>query len=123
MNISKISIIDSNNFYSLGIKYVLQSLESCKGSDISIFSTGAEYLSSNQNSELVLLNMMLPDIGGIKLCHLIKTKSPKTTPKSNVIAALKPLVILVSISTKNTGPMVKAKRIPHGIAAKISLSI
>ncbi len=78
MNISKVSIIDSNNFYALGIKYVLQSLESCKGSEINIYSTGAEYLSSNQNSDLVLLNMMLPDIGGIKLCHLIKTKAPKT---------------------------------------------
>lgn len=76
MNIKKIAIIDSNNFYSLGIKYVIQSIESCKNSEIKIFSKGLEFLDSDFKPELILMNMMLPDMGGIKLCHLIKSKNP-----------------------------------------------
>lgn len=78
MNIKKISIIDSNNFYSLGIKYVLQNLEVCKGAEVKIYSTGAEYLNDDHGSDLILLNIMLPDMGGIKLCHIIKTREPQT---------------------------------------------
>jgi len=77
MNIKKIAIVDSNNFYSLGIKYVIQNIESCRNADIEIFSKGSEFLESDFKPELILLNMMLPDIGGIKLCHLIKSKSPE----------------------------------------------
>ncbi len=76
MNIKKIAIVDSNNFYSLGIKYAVQSIESCKNANIEIFSKGSDFLESDFKPELILLNMMLPDIGGIKLCHLIKSKNP-----------------------------------------------
>ena len=51
----------------------------------------------------------------------MKTKSAKTTPKSNTIAARNPLVILVSSNTKNTGPTVKASKIPQGKADRMSL--
>ena len=42
------------------------------------------------------------------------------TPKSNTTAALNPFVALVSRSTKKTGPIIKAKKKPKGIAACIS---
>jgi hypothetical protein len=45
------------------------------------------------------------------------------TPKSNIKALLNPFVALVSSSTKNTGPIVKARNIPKGIAAKILSNI
>jgi hypothetical protein len=46
--------------------------------------------------------------------------SAKTTPKSNIIAALKPLTTLVSSNTKNTGPIIKLRKTPSGMADKIS---
>ena len=46
--------------------------------------------------------------------------SPKTIPKSNVKAALKPLVILVSSNTKKPGPIEKANNSPQGIAVSMS---
>ena len=46
--------------------------------------------------------------------------SPKTIPKSNVKAALKPFVILVSSRTKKPGPIEKANKSPQGIAVSIS---
>lgn len=39
------------------------------------------------------------------------------TPASKAMAALIPFVILVSMSTKKTGPIIKAKKKPRGIAA------
>jgi hypothetical protein len=53
----------------------------------------------------------------------IKTISARITPRSKTRALVKPLVALVSSKTKNTGPMVKAKIIPKGIAVKISSSM
>ena len=50
----------------------------------------------------------------------MKIKSLKTIPKSNVKAALKPLVILVSNKTKKPGPIEKANNSPQGIAVSIS---
>jgi len=76
MNISKISIIGNNNFYALGIKVILQSLPATQNSEIAIYATGADYLKSEKDSDLVLLNIMLPDIGGIKFCHTIKSYNP-----------------------------------------------
>ena len=54
---------------------------------------------------------------------MINMISANITPKSNIKALLNPLVALVSNSTKNTGPMVKAKIIPKGMAVKISSNI
>ncbi len=42
------------------------------------------------------------------------------TPKSKITALLKPFVAPVSNNTKKTGPMVKARIIPKGMAVKIS---
>ena len=53
----------------------------------------------------------------------IKKTSAKITPKSNIKALLKPLVALVSKSTKNTGPIVNDSKMPKGIAAKILSNI
>ena len=39
------------------------------------------------------------------------------TPISNAIAALTPFVMLVSINIKKTGPIIKARKNPKGIAA------
>ena len=39
------------------------------------------------------------------------------SPISKTTAARKPFVILVSINTKKTGPIIKAKKKPSGIAA------
>lgn len=50
----------------------------------------------------------------------IKIISPKTIPKSKVKAALKPLVIEVSNSTKKPGPIEKANKSPQGIAVSMS---
>ena len=58
------------------------------------------------------------ELGNIK-----KKTSAKTTPRSKEIAARKPLVMLVSISTKNTGPKTKLKKNPIDIAVKRSVSI
>ena len=46
--------------------------------------------------------------------------SARITPKSKINALLNPFVALVSRSTKNTGPIVKASIIPNGIAARTS---
>lgn len=46
--------------------------------------------------------------------------SANITPKSKATAALKPFVALVSISTKKTGPIIKAKKKPNGIAVCMS---
>jgi hypothetical protein len=43
--------------------------------------------------------------------------SEKITPKSKATAALNPLITLVSNSIKKTGPIIKAKKKPKGIAA------
>jgi hypothetical protein len=48
--------------------------------------------------------------------------SAKTTPKSNTIAALNPFTTLVSNKTKNTGPIIKLRKKPSGMADKISLT-
>ena len=45
------------------------------------------------------------------------------TPRSKVIAALTPLVILVSIKVKKTGPTIKASPKPSKIALKYSFNI
>ena len=50
----------------------------------------------------------------------IKQTSANITPKSNATAARKPLVMLVSKSIKKTGPIIKAKKKPKGIAAWMS---
>ena len=47
-------------------------------------------------------------------------ETAKTTPKSNTIAALNPLTTLVSSSTKNTGPIIKLRKKPSGMADRIS---
>ena len=39
------------------------------------------------------------------------------TPKSKARAALNPLTILVSKRTKKTGPIIKARKKPNGMAA------
>ena len=51
---------------------------------------------------------------------VIKTISAKTTPASKTIAALNPLTTLVSSNTKNTGPIIKLRKKPSGMADKIS---
>jgi hypothetical protein len=48
----------------------------------------------------------------LKKAIRIKRISEKIAPKSKKTAALKPLVMLVSISVKNTGPIAKARRNP-----------
>ena len=53
---------------------------------------------------------------------VIKTISAKITPKSKNSAALNPLTTLVSSKTKNTGPIIKLKKKPSGMADKISWS-
>lgn len=53
----------------------------------------------------------------------MKKISAKMTPKSNIKADFNPFVALVSSNTKNTGPIVKARIIPKGIAAKMASSI
>jgi hypothetical protein len=53
---------------------------------------------------------------------VIKTISAKITPKSKNSAALNPLTTLVSSKTKNTGPIIKLRKKPSGMADKISLS-
>ncbi|HEY1046152.1 MAG TPA: response regulator, partial [Bacteroidia bacterium] len=73
----KISIIDGNNFYALGIKCALQSIAPTSKSEVQVFRSATEYLSSEMDGELVLLNIMLPDIGGIKLCQQIKLRKPE----------------------------------------------
>ncbi len=78
MNTFKISIVDGNNFHALGIKQVLLNLEFCEGAEIKVFHNGTEFLQDDKASDIVLMNMMLPDIGGIKLCHLTKMKYPGT---------------------------------------------
>ena len=50
----------------------------------------------------------------------IKTISAKITPISNASALVNPLVALVSNNTKKTGPIVKAKITPKGMAVKMS---
>lgn len=75
---NKINIIDGNNFYALGIKCALQAIESSAHSNIEIFGSAGEFLSSAMDGELVLMNIMLPDIGGIKLCQQIKLRQPET---------------------------------------------
>jgi len=45
------------------------------------------------------------------------------TPRSKEIAARKPFVILVSISTKKTGPKTKLKKKPMEIAVNKSVNI
>jgi hypothetical protein len=45
------------------------------------------------------------------------------TPASNAIAALNPLIALVSSNAKNTGPIRKAINRPIGKAVRISSSI
>jgi hypothetical protein len=47
--------------------------------------------------------------------------SESTTPISTKIAALIPLLMLVSSTVKKTGPIVKARTIPIGMAGKNSL--
>lgn len=76
MNIHKISIVDGNNFHALGIKHVLMQLEACHGAEIRLYHNGTDFLQDDHEPEIVLMNMMLPDIGGIKLCHLSKVKHP-----------------------------------------------
>ena len=48
--------------------------------------------------------------------------SARTTPRLKKIAALKPLTTLVSSNTKNTGPIIKLRKKPSGIADKISFN-
>jgi hypothetical protein len=43
--------------------------------------------------------------------------SARITPKSNTRAALKPFNAAVSNKTKNTGPIIKLRKKPKGIAA------
>ena len=49
----------------------------------------------------------------------MKKMSPEIAPKSKANAERSPLVILVSIRMKNTGPIVKANIMPKEIATKI----
>ena len=42
----------------------------------------------------------------------MNTTSPKTTPKSKAIAARAPLIILVWMSIKKTGPIMKERKNP-----------
>jgi hypothetical protein len=51
---------------------------------------------------------------------VIKTISARITPKSKKIAALNPLTTLVSNKTKKTGPIIKLRKKPSGMADKIS---
>ena len=53
----------------------------------------------------------------------IKKISARITPKSKEIAALNPLVMLVSMRTKKTGPKTKLKKKPMDIAVKRSVII
>src|SRR5690554_4784638 len=50
----------------------------------------------------------------------IKQISARTTPKSNDKAARNPLVMLVSISIKKTGPIIKLRKKPKDAPVKIS---
>ena len=50
-----------------------------------------------------------------------KTTSERATPRSTKIAALTPLLMLVSKTEKNTGPIVNDNKIPIGMAGKNSL--
>ena len=59
----------------------------------------------------------------LKKARAMNTISAMITPRSKIMAHLKPLVAPVSNNTKNTGPMVNAKIIPKGIANKISSNI
>jgi len=53
----------------------------------------------------------------------MKKTSARITPRSKEIAARKPFVILVSISTKKTGPNTKLKKKPIEIAVSKSVII
>ena len=54
---------------------------------------------------------------------IINIISESITPEFNVIAALKPFEILVSIRTKKTGPNTKLRKNPIEMADKISVVI
>ena len=53
----------------------------------------------------------------------MKKISARITPESNIKALLIPLVALVSNRTKKTGPIVKDRIIPKGIAVRIASCI
>lgn len=71
MNNLHFTIIDGNHFHALGIKQVLQSLEIGKQARIDVYNSATEYLKAAVNPDIILMALMLPDSGGIKLCNQI----------------------------------------------------
>lgn len=71
-------IVDDHPIVIEGLKTLLSNEDNLE--IVGTFSNGAELLSyfNNNPVDLVLLDVTLPDIGGMELCKLVKKESPDT---------------------------------------------
>ena len=106
MEVIKIIIVDDHELFRMGLK---MALESCHP-DISVVGeagTGVEFFSLLKitTADLVLLDIMLPDINGVEIAHRLKTEHPEMK--------------ILAISAENTASVVE-EMINIGIEGFIS---